>query len=246
VEPTSNCSSASGGARFAGAAAVMQAVESETLILYHTDLGGQWPQTAAQALARQLPYARRLALRTEGAAQRASLAGIALALRALTRLLGRQVRAGELVFAPGRKPHLAQHAERVAVAAAGAPLAVAGAAPAALGEPPDFSISHAGPWVGCAALARGRVGFDVEADRTPRATDWVMREALIKASGAGLRAVREVSGLEVRDGCVDWRAARWHVRRLELFAGASACVVSELAVRELEVQRLALAELFDP
>jgi hypothetical protein len=243
VEPTSNCSSASGGALFAAAAAVMQAVESETLILYHTDLRGQWPEPAAQALIKRLPYGRRLAARAGGATQRASLAGIALALRALTRILGRRVGAGELVFAQGQKPRLVQHAGGAAAIVAGAPVAVAGAEPA---TPPDFSISHAGPWVGCAALARGYVGFDVEADCAPRSADWVVREALLKATGAGIGAAREVAALEVGEGCLYWRGERWHVQRLGLFAGASACVVSSVAVRELQAQRLALAELFDP
>src|SRR5256886_16334255 len=61
VEPMSNCSSASGGWVCADAAAVMQAVESQTLILYHTDLRGEWPRDAARALAARLPYAKRLA-----------------------------------------------------------------------------------------------------------------------------------------------------------------------------------------
>src|SRR5580700_11299984 len=122
VEPTSNCSSASGGARFAGAAAVMQAVERETLILYHSDLRGQWPEAAGRAFV-------------------ARLAGIALALRALGRVLGRRVSAGELRFHAGAKPRLAQ---RAAAAAA------------------DFSISHSGAYVGCVAAARGCVGLDIE------------------------------------------------------------------------------------
>jgi hypothetical protein len=243
VEPTSNCSSASGGALLACAAAVMQAVESETLILYHTDLRGQWPEAAARAFTERLPYGRRLALRAGGATQRASLAGIALALHALTRVLVRRVRAGELVFAAGCKPRLAQHGERLAAAAGGAPVAVAAARDSG---PPDFSISHAASWVGCAALARGRVGFDVEADRVPRSADWVVREALLKAAGAGIGAAREVSALEVRAGSVDWRGERWHVRRLGMFAGACACVVSNVAVRQVQTQPLALVELFDP
>jgi hypothetical protein len=221
----------------------MQAVESETLILYHTDLRGQWPDAAAQAFTERLPYGRRLALRAAGAPQRASLAGIALALRALTRILGRRVRAGELVFAVGRKPRLAQHSERLAVAAGSAPVAVAGTRES---EPPDFSISHAASWVGCAALARGRVGFDVEADRGPRSADWVVREALLKAAGLGLGAAREVSALEVRAGRLDWRGERWHVQRLDVFAGACACIVSSVAVRQVRAQAIALTELFDP
>jgi len=45
---------------------------------------------------------------------------------------------------------------------------------------------------------------------------------------------------------VHWRGESWHVQRVELFAGASACVVSSLAVREIEARALALAELFAP
>ena len=182
-------------------------------------------------------------LRAAGAPQRASLAGIALALRALTRVLGRRVHAGELVFAAGCKPRLAQESEPLAAAAGSAPLAVAGPRES---EPPDFSISHAASWVGCAALGRGRVGFDVEAQRAPRSADWVVCEALLKATGAGIGAAREVSALDVRADCVDWRGERWHVRRLDVFAGACACLVSSIAVRQLQVQAIALTELFDP
>ncbi len=41
----------------------------------------------------------------------------------------------------------------------------AGAAPVLAGQhplPPRFSISHSGPWVGCAASAQGPVGLDIE------------------------------------------------------------------------------------
>ena len=220
MEPTSNCSSASGGALFVGAAAIMQAIESENLILYQTDLRGQWPQGAARAFAARLPYARRLALRPGSAAARASLAGIALALHALARLLGRRVHPGEMLFAQGAKPRLAP--------------------PAAL----DFSISHAGPWVACAALARGRVGFDLEIGGDERIAAWVLREALLKASGEGLRALQEVQDVGVHEGRACWRGESWHVRRLAGFEGASACVVCSREVPALESGALALAELF--
>ena len=253
MEPTSNCSSASGGALFAGAAAVMQLVESETLILYHTDLRGQWPEASTQEFAARLPYARRLRLRGGRAADRASIAGIALALRALSRLMHRAVRAGEIVFAPGQKPQLATTALAAAAGATGATgaTALAGAtalvgATAPAGAGPDFSISHSGPWVGCAAVAHGRVGFDVElGTHAPRA-QWVLREAALKATGEGIRAAPAARELRPSDGRVHWRGESWHVQRVELFAGASACVVSSLAVREIEARALALAELFAP
>src|SRR4029077_10766290 len=134
----SNCSSASGGSFCADAAAIMQAVESQTLILYHTDLRGQWPGGAARALAARLPYGKRPAVGADGPQERASLAGIALALRALGALLKRAGRRGGRGCADGEKPRLARESG------------------------PDFSISPSGPWVGCAAVASGRVGFDVE------------------------------------------------------------------------------------
>ena len=227
MEPTSNCSSASGGRVFADAAAVMQAVESQTLILYHSDLRGEWPRAAARALAARLAYPKRLTAGSGSAASQASLAGIALALRALTRITARTVDAGEIVFTHGLKPTLA---------CAGAPTAL----------PPDFSISHAGPWVGCAAMPHGRVGFDIETGADARIATWVAHEALLKATGAGIRALREVRALPFVDGHARWRDELWHVRALDLFSGASACVMTSVAVRELEVHALSLEELFAP
>ena len=241
MEPTSNCSSASGGALFAGAAAVMQLIESETLILYHTDLRGQWPEGPAQAFAARLPYARRLALRASRASDHASLAGLALALRALGQLLGRVVGAAEIVFAHGQKPRLACAS---ALTGASAPRAVRAAPAAAAGACPDFSISHSGHWVGCAAMARARVGFDVELGTDARRTQWVVREAALKATGEGLRALPEARQLRALAGRLRWRGELWHVRQLELFAGAPACVVSSRPVRELDTRAIALEELF--
>jgi hypothetical protein len=177
---------------------------------------------------------------------RASLAGIALALRALTRLLGRTVQASEIVFAQGEKPRLAPPAALDARAAAGAPLRRERAARCAEEDTAvDFSISHAGPWVACAALAHGRVGLDLEMGTGQRIAEWVVLEAALKASGEGVRALREVESLQVRDGRLSRRGGVWHVRSLEGFEGASACVVSSLEIRAVENHSLVLAELFD-
>ncbi len=208
----------------------MQAVERETLILYHSDLRGQWPQAASRAFVARLPYARRLALRAARDGDRASLAGIALALRALERVLGRRVSAGELKFHAGAKPRLASRA--------------AGAAGAA-GAAADFSISHSGAYVGCAAVARGCVGLDIEVGTHPRIAQWVLREATLKATGEGLRGWRASDAPQSRaDGTV-WRGRHWHVRRLQLFPGAAAAVVASEPVQALETQAVALEELFD-
>jgi len=196
----------------------MQAVESETLILYHTDLRGEWPRDAARALAARLRYGKRLAASADSPGARASLAGIALALRALSALTGRAVGPGEIVFAPGAKPRLAH----------------AGA---------DFSISHSGPWVGCAAVRCGRVGFDVEMGSGERIASLVAREAALKACGAGIRALREVRLGAGRASC---RGELLYAHALQLFPGAAACVMTSLALPELGAHALSPAELFAP
>ena len=196
----------------------MQAVESETLILYHTDLRGEWPRDAARALAARLPYGKRLATSADSPGARASLAGIALALRALSALTGRAVRPGEIVFAQGAKPRLAYAC-------------------------PDFSISHSGPWVGCSAVRSGRVGFDVEMGSGERIASFVAREAALKACGAGIRALREVRLSAGRASC---RGELLHAHALQLFPGAAACVMTSLAVPELGAHALSPAELFAP
>ena len=209
----------------------MQAVESENLILYHTDLRDEWPEAAARAFAARLPYARRLAAQADrdGEARRASLAGVALALQALARLLGRGVRAGELVFRRGEKPRLALDDDGDGGRAG-----------------PDFSISHSGHWVGCAAVGRGVVGLDVELGTGARCTQWVVREALLKATGEGLRAVEDTRAVAPTAAGVSWRGKWWHLARPPMFTGAAACVVSSHPLRAIEARFSALGELFAP
>jgi phosphopantetheinyl transferase len=197
----------------------MQVVESQTPILYHTDLRDEWPEAYAQALAARLPYAKRLAVSASSAAARASLAGIALALQALPQVLGRAVAAGELRFPQGQKPHLAD-----------------GAA--------DFSISHSGPLVACAAVCGGTVGLDLEMGSTTRIASWVQREAALKALGVGLRELPLLADLHWRDGRAHWRAREWFLRTLPHFPGAQACLVASVPLAALSAQQLTLTELF--
>ncbi|HVH84186.1 MAG TPA: hypothetical protein VM713_07720 [Steroidobacteraceae bacterium] len=147
---------------------------------------------------------------------------MALALRALAHLTGARIAPGELAFPEGGKPRLAR--------AAGDS-----------GEGPDFSISHSGPWVACAAVARGRVGFDVELGSEARLESWAAREAALKACGASLTEARDVELIEGGARCRDMRL---HALRLELFPGAAACVMTSLPVHGLEAHALTLAELF--
>jgi phosphopantetheinyl transferase len=195
----------------------MQAIESQTLILYHTNLADQWPEEAARALAARLPYLKRLSVASGSAAARASLAGIALALRALAAVLGRPVAVAELAFAADAKPRLATDAAA------------------------DFSIAHSGDLVGCAALRGARVGFDVEQGTEERLDNWVARETVVKAAGFGVRALNEVA---LSPGGALCRGARWYGRRLETFPGATACLMTSVEVAAVELRALALADLF--
>jgi hypothetical protein len=213
----------------------MQAVEEQTLILYHTDLRGRWPHPAARAFAARLPYARRLALQGDTAGAHASLAGIALAVRALAHLCGHAVLPAELVFAERQKPRLAR---------AGAPQGGAQAAQLAPSFHPDFSISHSGSWVGCAAMVGAHVGFDLEAGSDARITDWVVREALLKATGEGLRALGAVRSVCLEGDIVSWRGAVWHLTRPDGFCGATACIATSVPVLALERHALGPEELF--
>jgi phosphopantetheinyl transferase len=195
----------------------MQAVESQTLILYHTDLRDHWPEEGARQLATRLPYLKRLSVGSGTDAARASLAGIALALRTLAALLGRPVSAAEIVFAQHEKPLLA----------AGGVL--------------DFSIAHSGALVGCAAVRGARVGFDLEQGVDERLNDWVAREATVKAAGLGMRAVSEVNLFAGGALC---RGTRWYGHALQTFPGATAWLMTSIEGACVQVRSLGLAELF--
>jgi len=224
----------------------MQAVESQNLILYHTDLRGQWPEEAARSFAVRLRYLKRLALGSGGDAARASLAGIALALRALGGLLGRRVEAHEIVFASGEKPRLAQSTRLAVVGGSAVTADPLTADPRTANPPPDFSISHSGPWVACAAIEGARLGLDIEVGTEARIAQWVVREALLKATGAGLREVRDIEVPEspMREGCLSWRGEHWYLQRLDFLPGTSACVLTSCPVHDVAARNVSLTELF--
>jgi hypothetical protein len=137
-----------------------------------------------------------------------------------------------MVFAQGAKPRLA-HGRAVRAAQTDEQHALG----------PDFSISHSGPWVGCAAVRCGRVGFDVEMGSGERIATFVAREAALKACGAGIGAWREVRLSGGRASC---RGELLSAHALGLFAGAAACVMTSFAAPELTVRALSLEELFAP
>jgi hypothetical protein len=118
-----------------------------------------------------LPYAKRLELEARTPdARYASIAGIALAVAGCEALTGRTVEPAAIGFPLEGRPHFARG--------------------------PDFSIAHTDGWVGCAVAAHGTVGLDVEAVTRSRPVEslerWTAVEAVLKASGAGLRHARAV------------------------------------------------------
>jgi len=216
--------------------------ENDTVILYYSHLSGDWPDERAALFQRTLPYAKRLATDAQEIEGRRTLVGVSLARRALTALLGRDVPAREFAFPDGRKPH------------------VPGA--------PDFSIAHSGLWVGCAAVAMGRIGFDVEIEQagieqtvrllctpeeastlTPQSAlaRWVATEAALKAFGA---SVREAPQVEFRAGRASqpaeafFRGEPLHGTPVDAFEGAAACVMTSRPVRAVELHRVPLENLF--
>lgn len=214
----------------------MHVTESNTAILYYSDLRGQWPEAAATRFLRAMAYAKRLATDVQELEGRQTIAGVSLARRALSALAGREIATREFVFPEGRKPH------------------VPGAA--------DFSIAHSGPWVGCATVGVGRIGFDVECERpgieqtvrllcdpeearhlTPQAAlaRWVAIEAALKAHGASVRDAQQVA---FRAGEAFFRGERLYRAEVEVFEGAAACIMTSQPLRAIETRRVPLTELF--
>jgi 4'-phosphopantetheinyl transferase len=214
----------------------MQVTENDSAILYYTALRGDWPEERAARFLRALAYAKRLATDAHEIEGRQTLAGVALARRALTAVLGREIAPRDFVFPDGGKPH------------------VPGAA--------DFSIAHSGAWVGCAVVANGLIGFDVERERpgieqtvrllctpeearnlTPQTalSRWVATEAALKAHGA---SVREAQKVEFHAGRASFRGQPLHRTDVHVFEGAAACIMTSLPVASVDSVFVPTAELF--
>lgn len=168
----------------------------------------------------QLAYGRRLELEArDPVARSSSLAGLCLVLAGAQEIIGREARASELRFPTGGKPHFAS----------------AG---------PKFSVSHCEGCVVVAISADIDPGIDVEdepaqpAVRAQRAR-WVATEAIIKASGAGLRAAKEVSLDEDAAGGV-LRGLRYQLYGLELGPGVIGALASLVPVGRIEYRATAI------
>ena len=146
----------------------------QNAILLHASLATGAPAPWLQPLLQALPYARRLQIeRADGAAQAASLAGLALALTAAGRAIGEIPRVADFRFITGAKPRLEQG--------------------------PAFSVSHTADRVACVVCNGVDLGLDIETvpsvaggTTLRKLLRWTASEATLKAAGLGLRQVSEV------------------------------------------------------
>jgi hypothetical protein len=93
-------------------------------------------------------------------------------------------------------------------------------------------------------MSGAHVGFDIEAGTEAHLAEWVVREALLKATGEGLRALGAVRKVILDGDRVSWRGALWHLTRPDDFPGATACIATSEPVRALERHVLRSEELF--
>jgi len=189
------------------------------VIVLHAPLTGHARAAREPALLAALPYAKRLQLeRGDPDARSASLAGIALALQAAARLRGREVLAADLRFPQDGKPGLV--------------------------DGPFFSISHSVTRVTCAASHVIDCGIDIEdagsVSPMPRAMRerlrvWTATEAVLKAAGLGLRAVKEVT--VAADLCTaELRGVRYWLLELELGPDTVAHLAAPRPIRSVRIE----------
>jgi phosphopantetheinyl transferase len=187
------------------------------LVMHARLRGGTLPEDLALLLQR-LPYAKRLDLeRREPGARNASLAGIWLALEGAARLRGRAVDVASLRFPANGKPYLEGG--------------------------PHFSISHSLPHVAAAVCESVEIGLDIEeVDAGPGDTSearqklqrWTATEALLKASGRGLREARSVE-LDESLATGTLAEVRYQLRPVEISNDVVAHLATPAAINSVEV-----------
>jgi phosphopantetheinyl transferase len=188
------------------------------VILLQAEIARAADPRKEQALLERLPYSRRLELeRRDAVSRRASLLGVDLVLRGASRLLGRDVGAGELRFPQGGKP--------------------------CCPDGPFFSISHTPRRVASALSADCELGIDLEdvpADATPgsealaRLERWTATEAALKAAGLGLRDARCV-GLDADCALATCQGATYFLQPLDLGVDVVACLATAAPVESVFV-----------
>jgi hypothetical protein len=192
-------------------------------IVLHASLPAAPRAPWQESLLQSLPYARRLQLADEVSSARfASLAGLALVLLGAERLVGRPFAPRDFNFPLDQKP--------------------------ALERGPGFSVSHSTGRVACCVMSSTGCGIDIEdppddadADTLIRLRRWTATEAVLKAMGLGLRAVREVSlDAAIEAGSV--RGERFELQPLDAVPG----MIGHLASRTRCALVLAAVDLDGP
>lgn len=183
----------------------------DRVIVLHALRPPAWPEPTRRALLERLPYAKRLELERRSAGDcSASLAALRLLERGLA-----------LLEWEGASPW-----SRLEFPFEGKPVLVGG---------PSFNLSHSAGRVACAIATAGEVGLDVEEPRPGRTVttlrDWTAREAILKASGLGVRSWRDVV-LEQDGAHLDGR--RYWLRSLELGGESIAHLAWTRPVERLE------------
>lgn len=187
-------------------------------LVMHARVGPESDERLGRLLG-TLPYGRRaLYERRSGTGRRSGLAGVALALEGLGRLVGRPVLAAEIEFPQDGKPRLSGG--------------------------PSFSVSHSGDVVAVALVTTGEVGLDVEVEARGRSRArlerWTAVEAVLKAAGLGLSASPDVVVSEdLGSGAV--AGMTYRIVPVDLGPGVVACIAGERGFSRVEVEPVDLS-----
>ncbi len=212
---------------------------SQVLVFYTAVPDELAPATEERALARLSVTHREQLLKRLGRVRTASLAGLSMLVACLS-AARMDCDLADLQFTPDGKPFW--------------PLG------------PQFSISHAGLYAGCALAAGANahlsLGFDIEQIR-PLKRDvmarmlsaqelaaaqndpvalyhlWSAKEAVVKAVGVGLRKMAQVR-IEGDHARLD--DAAWHLHRQVLDADHVACAAVSVSGLDVRMQRITLAD----
>jgi 4'-phosphopantetheinyl transferase len=200
-------------------------------IIYYRSLDGSLAAALRARWLVRLPYGKRREVeRSSAGAASATLAGIDLLAHAARALGYPAFDAGQLEFPARGKPRWPGG--------------------------PEFSISHAGGYVACAAARGARVGIDLEVRgrvrpevlrrvasaaelaRFGRHADgatrlWTRKEAVVKAEGG---SVFEAAAVVVHEDSADFRGRRWYFAGPEQLAECALALAIEIPEALVELR----------
>ena len=225
----------------------------QTVIVLYGPIAGHADPAIERAQLQAVPYARRLDLeRRSPSERRASLAGIALALQCIERLVGVQPPPGQLRFPQDGKPHL-PNGPHFSVSHSGDIVACAASTALDLGldlevltHPEQWSDSTVDPrLVGVGVHARGDrrevldeaiaiAGEHAAGETLGRLRRWTATEATLKAAGRGLRSAGAVTlAPDLRSSELDGR--RYFLREVDITRGVVTHLAAATALDEIRL-----------